>query len=418
MITLMKILALLPRFPYPPTRGDAVRSWSEIAHLARRHAVWLACVDERTPADDAIAAVRGMFRAVEVLPRSTWAGMRRGAASLLRGRSLTEAFFHQPQLAALLRCWNTEVRFDAVFAFSSAMAPYTRYVNAARRVLDLSDVDSDKWAVYADQAAGPLRWLYRREHRLVRRLERVAAAEHDVCLVVNQRERAKLHKVNENAECRVLPVPIASESGTTDPLPKAPRVGFIGSLFYPPNAAAAAWFIRRVWPIVRAQRPDAEFVLAGARPTRAVWRLSRTAGVRLIPNPHDAAEILNSLRVFVDPVREELGVQVKLLHALAAGRACVATSAAAGGLQSPDDPPCLVADDADTFAERVVELLTNDRAAALLARAARTYVRVHHAPERVLDVLDACVAGDSRRACPVQLACLDADRGWRAPAPA
>ena len=398
----MKILALLPRFPYPPTRGDTVRAWSEVAHLARRHAVWLACVDGRPASAEPLAAIRGLFRDVAVIPRDGRRALIRGARALLAGRSLTEGFFRDARLAETLRHWNGAVQFDAVFTFSSAMAPYAKLIDAGRRVLDLSDVDSAKWAAYARRSVWPLRWLYECEHRRVQKLETACANDHDVCLVVNERERGKFRSLPSTCDCRVVPVAVESrddpcDDAASDANSRNPLVGFVGSLFYPPNVAAARWFARDVWPRVRANRPDAEWLLVGARPTRAVRRLARIPGVRLIENPPDASEYVRKLRVFVNPVRGDLGVQVKLLHALAAGRACVVTADAAGGLELSEAPPCLIADDATTFADSVLRLLEDDALVADLSAAARTYIRTHHDPGEVLAHFEACMLGRSIR---------------------
>ncbi|MFQ5806469.1 MAG: hypothetical protein ACE5I3_08470, partial [Phycisphaerae bacterium] len=156
----MKILMLTPRFPYPPDRGDTLRSWSELDFLTQRHDVWLASVDERQPDEDRLAVLRRRCRDIAVFVRPASWSLIRGAFSLLGRRSLTEGFFYSGRLARCVRKWSEQIGFDAVLTYSSAMLPYADRVSATRRVLDMVDVDSAKWRVCAARSRSFLRRLY------------------------------------------------------------------------------------------------------------------------------------------------------------------------------------------------------------------------------------------------------------------
>jgi hypothetical protein len=167
------ILHLAHRLPYPPDKGDRIRSFHTLRHLSRRANVHLACLaDEPVPAG-AVTALENYCARVAVVPVSGWARRLRALWALLRGRTATEGAFQVPALSALLHSWARTTRFDACLVSASSMIPYLQREEwrGVPAVVDLVDVDSQKWLDYAAASRGPPAWLYRTEGRRLRRLE-------------------------------------------------------------------------------------------------------------------------------------------------------------------------------------------------------------------------------------------------------
>ncbi len=398
----MRILMLLPRFPYPPDRGDTLRSWAVLSSLAARHEVWLACVDHVPPRPEHLEYVRRRCAATAVVVRSSQASFWRGVGALVRGRSLTEGYFDHPGFAETVRHWSETVPFDALFTYSSSIAAAAEHaVVNGRRILDLGDVDSVKWVTYARRSLPPLRWLLGVEARRVGRLEERAVWGHDLCLLVNERERQKLQNRMPRAETAVLPTTIDLDEYPPSPLPGAGPagvVGMVGSMFYPPNVRAVNWFGRYVWPRVRAQVPRARWLIVGSRPVRSVQRWGRCPDVTVTGYVADVRPYLASMRVFVDAVDGDIGVQSKVIVALAAGRACVVTPDCAAGIDHGDPPPFLTAVSPAAFAEAVVRLLRDDAQARALAARARAVAAAHYSTQSQMARLENWLAGDAVRA--------------------
>ena len=173
----MRVLFLSHRIPYPPDKGDKIRSFRLLEALAQRHEVRLI-----THADDprdlkhlpelcsSSAARRASTR------RRASARLWRSAAALLRGRAdLVRAVPRPPR-----RARGAAMRSRPSRPTSSSCSRRSRPSTCPRTlgvpvVVDLVDVDSEKWAAYAESRAGPMRWIYRREARLVRAFERTLA---------------------------------------------------------------------------------------------------------------------------------------------------------------------------------------------------------------------------------------------------
>ena len=397
----MHILMLTPRFPYPPTRGDAVRAWGELEYLAQRHDLWLACVDEHPPPPAHLAPVRNICRDVVVAPRSRLACLAHGWISLLRGRSLTEGFFGSAALERVLRNWSQAMQFDAILTFSSAVAGFAELVGADRRVLDLCDVDSHKWAVYAERSRAPLCWLYASEARRLAAAERRSVRMHDVTLVVNERERHRLLTQLNPRRSDVIRTCVETADTTgadrrngRPAVPPEPIVGSVGSMFYPPNVRAIEWFGGNVWPRIREAVPEARWWIVGNRPVRRVRRWSREPGVTVTGFVPDVRPYLDALRVFVNPVDGDIGVQTKLIFALAAGKPAVVTPDTAAGIDYRGEPPFLIARSPAEFAAAVVRVLSDDALAERLSVGARLLIEDNYQRQQQLRRVEQWLMGE------------------------
>lgn len=393
----MRILFVTPRFPYPPNRGDTLRSWHVLSVLARRHEVWLASVDRDRPSDASLAAANAICARVAVFQRSALRSLAAGLRGLLTGRPLTTAYFADVRLEGLLAAWSREAEFDAALVYSSSIAASLGAVPARRRVVDLGDVDSVKWETYARRSLSPLRWFYALEGRRVAAVEARLCRSYDVCVVVNDRERAKLERRVPGLRACVAPTtidPCELAAIADQPLPTEPVIGFVGSMFYPPNERAVLWFAKHVWPLVRERVRDARWLIVGARPTRRVLQLGRRPGVEVTGSVPDVRPYLAEMRVFVDPVDGDLGVQSKLIVAMAAARPSVVTPDAAAGIVPSDPPPFLVAASPRGFADAVIRLLRDDAQARALAARARRFATQHYGAEAVAAKWERWLAGE------------------------
>ena len=392
----MRVLLLTPRFPYPPDRGDTVRSWGVLRALVQRHQVWLGCVDTRQPEREHLQEVRRLCEDVFVAVRCGWRNLVRGGLSLLRGKSLTEGYFEDPRIVRVLGEWSQRGRFDAVLTYSSSIARLAEGVECERRILDLGDVDSAKWETYARRSLPPLRWLYGLEARRVARLERRVSHAHDVSLLVNERERRKYVERVPDVETGVLPTTVDLEAYPVpaNPLPAEPVIGIVGSMFYKPNVRAVNWFGRHVWPLVQQQVPGARWLIVGSRPAGSVRRWGQVPRVTVTGYVQDVRPYLASMRVFVNAVDGDIGVQSKLVVAMATGRAAVVTPDTAAGVDYGDPPPFLIASAPAAFADAVVRLLRDDAQARALGVRARAVVETNYATADLGIRLERWLAGE------------------------
>ncbi len=408
----MNILYLVHRVPFPPDKGDKIRSFRELEYLARRHRVWCACFVDAASDVQFVDPLRAYCQDVAAIRLNRASATLRGLAGLLCGRTVTESFYTHAAMRAALQAWCTSVKFDAVVAFSSSMASYALQVPADRRVLDLCDLDSQKWLDYARASRGPLRWLYRAEgHRLALK-ERAWSNAFDAIVLVTEAEASalagsvtpgKLHVVGngvlKHVEGRRSKVEGLGGALSIDIRPltfdlrHSPTVGFIGVMDYRPNVDAVCWFVSNCLRSIREACPGTVFRIVGRSPARRVRRLASVSGVEVVGAVEDVAAEVGRFDVSVAPMRIARGLQNKVLEAMAAAKPVVLTSKAAEGIAGRNEQVYLVADQPDQIVERVVRLLRDPAERERLARAARRFVAVNHCWEEVLRKFELIVTG-------------------------
>ncbi len=387
----MRILYLAHRIPYPPNKGDKIRAFHAIEHLARRHDVYCACfVDD--PADlRYVAVLRQMCREVIALPLNRrWATLR-GLADLLIDESASEGFYRDARMARALKELGRRVDFDAVLAFSSSMGQYAHCVTARRRVIDFCDRDSRKWAQLAGAHRGPKSWLLAAEARQLAALERRLHIRFDASVLIAPHEaedwnipcRRKLHFIGNGVAVPPLPDSPRYDSGV---------VGFVGDMRYPPNIDGVRWFVEQIWPRIRRNHPAAAFHIVGRHPTRAIRRLKATPGVHVMGEVADVQACLADFQLVVAPLRIARGVQNKVLEAMAAAKPVVAAPAAATGIDAAPGEHFYLAENEPMFALQVGRLLDSPTVCAHLGRAGRTLVENHYRWEEHMARLETLLA--------------------------
>jgi sugar transferase (PEP-CTERM/EpsH1 system associated) len=388
------VLYLVHRVPYPPDKGDRIRAYHIVRHLAGRADVYLACLADEPVAPESVAALERLCKKVEVVAQPAWRRWGQGFAFLGCGRTATEGAFRSRRLANVLRQWAATTPFVSALASSSGMVPYLR-MNALRNVpavVDLVDVDSQKWLDYAAVARGPKRWVYRLEGERLRKLEGGLPTWVRAVTLVSAAEAELYGGFAEAGAARVVSNGVDQayfRSTSADSADEAAErdCAFVGALDYPPNVDGVCWFCQEVWPEILCRRPSAKISLIGRRPSASVRQLAALPGVELVGQVPDVRPALRSAAVAVVPLRIARGVQNKVLEALAMGKATVASPQALAGLRANPGVPVLEATTPAEWADAVTGLLDDAARRRELGHAGVRYVAAHHNWDRCLEPL-------------------------------
>ncbi len=370
----MNVLFLCHRIPYPPDKGEKIRAFNILKHLARRHTVHLAAfVDD--PADLAHGEALRQFVSGEMLllPLSRTVARLRMGLALVAGTPLTTSYFAAAKLDRWIGGVVKRHAIDRAVLFSSAMAPFLlgrRDIDPANVVLDMVDVDSDKWRQYAATARGPRQWIYAREAKTLLHLERRAACAFGATLLVSPFEVRSFEEFVPEAHGRVHSVANGvdlslSVTGTNPYSGDEIPLVMVGTMDYWPNVEGAQWFADAVLPLVRKVLPRAHFYIVGAKPAAALQ--APRDGVTVTGRVDDVRPYVAHAAAVVAPLRLARGVQNKVLEGLALTKPVVATGAASRGLDVVPGRDLWVADAAEAFADAVIAAATGpdrDRIAA------------------------------------------------------
>ncbi|UIJ43554.1 TIGR03087 family PEP-CTERM/XrtA system glycosyltransferase [Sphingomonas cannabina] len=394
------ILFLAHRVPFPPDRGDKIRAYHILKHLAAHRRVHLVTFAESSHdmkakgGLDRLTANRSIF----------WRSKTRARAvleALVSGQAASVTAFRHPMVPGAVRALLARHAIDTIYVFSSQMAQYLPPPSPRRRVvMDFVDVDSAKFADYAKGARWPMSWLYRREASALLAHDRAVATRADLSLFVSEAEAA-LFRARTGAE-RVHAVENGIDADRFAPDADFRRIEsqgqlivFTGQMDYPPNVEAVTWFARSVLPHIRLRHPDARFAIVGRNPTAEVEAFARGEGVIVTGEVPDVRGWLAAAAVVVAPLKLARGVQNKVLEAMAMARPVVVSGAAAEGIDH--DGTICVADDVAGIADAVVALLDDPDQAEELGRSAREQVKRRYGWEARLAVLDELLGLTPRR---------------------
>lgn len=374
------LLLLVHRMPYPPNKGDKIRSYYLLKHLSQRYRVHLATfVDD---ADDwqHVPTVTALCASSHFAPLDPRMARVRSLAALATNESLSLRYYRDATVQRWVADTMAAHPIARIVVFSSPMAQYAEPYRDARRVVDFCDVDSDKWRQYADGKKWPMSALYAHEARQLLRYERKVAAESDAALFVSAPEADLFRQLAPESDAKIgffnngVDTDYFTPQGAYDNPYQAGEQAlvFTGAMDYWPNVDAVQWFAAEVFPRLLAAAPQLRFYIVGARPSAPVQQLARLPGVVVTGTVPDVRPYIAHATVSVAPLRVARGIQNKVLEAMAMARPVVVSPQALEGIEAAPGSDLILADGAEQFIGAISNLLHQDD--AVLGPSARAAV--------------------------------------------
>lgn len=392
------ILFLAHRVPFPPDRGDKIRSFNILKYLSERarvHIIAFADDERDLKRKSGLARFNGNRSIIWRSKPRWWAAVQ--ALAQRRPVSLT-AFENQSMREAVNNILARHA-ISTIYVYSSQMAQYLPARPRQRVVMDFVDVDSAKFEAYAKSSRGLSAWMMRREAHLLSQYERQVARCADASLFVSEAEAALF--VERTGAKRVEVIENGIDTDFYDPCAAFKHIEsmnelivFTGQMDYRPNVEAVTWFAEAILPHIRLARPEARFAIVGRRPTEAVRALARHPGVIVTGEVADVRGWLAAASVVVAPLKLARGIQNKVLEAMAMARPVVASVAAAEGIDHQGT--LRIGSEVGEIADAVVALLADPQTAAALGASAREQVERRYSWAARLAPLDTIMALDGR----------------------
>ncbi|MFN0025392.1 MAG: TIGR03087 family PEP-CTERM/XrtA system glycosyltransferase [Parvularculaceae bacterium] len=377
-MTRPRLLYLAHRIPYPPDKGDKIRSWRTVEHLAQRFAVDLAAFVDDDADFQHRETLEGVCASVALVPLNRQLATLRSASGFLTGEPLTYPFYRDARMTRAVA--EARARKPAAeIAFSSSMAPYlAEKAGPWPTLVDLCDADSAKWAEYATRKSWPLSAVYAREGLLLERAETAIINSADAAFAITEEEADLLGSRDDVAK------PVHWFANGVDAAyfapdavaPHASRIDavFVGAMDYWANVDAVLWFAAEIWPAIRLGVEGATFFVVGSNPAPALRALDGQGGIVVTGRVADVRPFLAAAKIAVAPLRIARGIQNKVLEAMAMGKAVIATPAGLEGIDAAIGVDAIAAAGPETFVREAVRLIEDAGAAAQIGRAGRARV--------------------------------------------
>jgi len=385
----LNILFLTPKVPYPPTDGGRIAVFEPLRHLSLRgHHITLLSLGSRGHQD--LAPLRQYCR-LEVVEHNTANRFLPALLNLLSPIPYTISKYNSEAMARRMRRLLASEHFDLVHIEHLHMGHYLPIAKEFNIpvLLRQHNVESMLVERFWQKAQG-IEWLYAWTQLVkLRHFEAKACEQADVSLTITDVDAERLRQLNARIKTAVVPAGVDTDYYRPIPdLEESNAIVFVGSMDWRPNVDAVMWFCDDILPRIERQVPGVKFYIVGKNPLRAVQRLADRGNVVVTGFVEDVREYFARGTVFVVPLRIGSGMRLKILQAMAMGRPVVSTSMGAEGIRATNGQAILLADEADTFAEHIVRLMTSSKFRVHIGDNARKVASDLYSWSRIVNLLE------------------------------
>ena len=363
------LLYLCHRIPYPPNKGDKIRSFNQLVYLAKHYDIYLGCFAD-DPADMVYTKeLSDYVKGLIVLPLDKRKATMRGLTAFTSGKPISLPYYFDPRMEHWVSNTISTFKIRHVLVFSSSMAQYadSPQYGMLHRVIDFVDLDSDKWRQYAEKKLFPMSWVFQREYRTLLKYEQKTTEQFNASVFISSFEvdlfnqltgaqtPQKIHAIGNGVDLDYF----NPEVTQFDPSlrSKHPTIVFTGAMDYWANEDAVRWFVKHVWPLITKQVKNPRFMIVGSNPSEKVKELAAFKGIEVTGKVGDIRQYIQAGWVAIAPMRIARGIQNKVLEAMAMEVPVVATPQAMEGLDDHSGCDLVMTANAQTFADAIVARL-------------------------------------------------------------
>ncbi len=398
----MRILVLTPQLPYPPRQGTTIRNYNLIRELARRHQVDLATFLAPGEALNPENHLHQHCRRIVSAPQPERSLAQRAWTTLTSSRPDMALRLESPAMHRLVQELAQTEAYDIVQVEGIEMAQYglqaVRASREGRRPALIFDDHNCEYLLqkraFRTDVLAPRRWgaaaYSAAQWRRLRHFEADVCRRADRVLAVSEADATALRQLVAGIDVTVVPNGIDPRAyqPELEREAAAPTLVFSGTMDFRPNVDAVLWFARHVLPRVQQAWPEVHFTVVGQRPHPRLDALRDHPSITLTGWVSDSRPYIAQAAVYVVPLRVGGGTRLKLLEAMALGKAIVSTRLGAEGYPVSDGRELLLADTPAEFAAAVTHLLQAPERRAALGRAARAFVETRYDWQAIVPLVE------------------------------
>ncbi len=347
------LLYLCHRIPYPPNKGDKIRSFHWLKGLSESFDIYLAAfVDDKDDWQyiEKLKAYCADYHMVQLDPALA---KLKSVTALVKNQPLTLPYYFDARLQQWVEQVVNKHDIKNILVFSSSMAQYveTAQYSMCNRVIDFVDMDSDKWLQYAKSKSWPMSWVYQREANRLLKYEQTIASAFDCSLFVSD---AEMNLFQQKCAGVGRQLGYVNNGVNTDYfLPQRHfhnpydrelfNVVFTGAMDYWANVDAVRWFVEEIFQPMKMSMPRLQFHIVGSKPTKQVMELQKNKGVFVTGAVDDIRPYIYHAALVVAPMRIARGIQNKVLEAMAMAKLVITSPQGYEGLAAEIEKEIIVA---------------------------------------------------------------------------
>jgi sugar transferase (PEP-CTERM/EpsH1 system associated) len=382
----MKILFLTSRFPYPLEKGDKLRSYHFIKGLSRNHEVHLASISDVELSEEAFAEVNKYCSSMKVF-RIHKPGIAVNIAKAYFGKlPLQTAYFFNAGIQKQMLEYGMGIAPDIIVCMLTRMAEYAEVFTGIPKLLDYQDVFSKGVERRMGNSGFFLRAVLKHEASNQLQYERNVFDVFDEKIIISKQDRDLIpHPLNSSIH--IITNGVDTEYFSPQQAEKKYDLLFTGNMNYPPNVESADYIVHEILPHVRKKYPDVKLLIAGANPSARVRKL-QSENVHISGWVDDIRSSYASAKIFIAPMLINIGLQNKILEAMAMNLPCITSPLANNAIGGTDGENILVAASPHQYADKIFRLLEDKTFADALAAKGNEFVKKNYTWEKSIAELE------------------------------
>lgn len=400
------LLFISHRIPYPPDRGDKIRSFHLLKKLSESFNIHLGSFCEENNFEQYIQHLAPYIKTNYIVsrPLRKWNKIKFAVKAISTNQPISFSCFASSRLQNWIDNTVKKYEIKHIFVYCSSMAQYVmspKY-NSTRRVIDFIDVDSEKWLQLANLSKSMMRQVYLREHKLILANEITISQLFNACIFVSEQESLFFNKhylkigstPSKWIENGVDSVFLSSNQikNAHQLITTNKYIVFTGTMDAPANISAIKWFVQYVWPHITDKQPKLKFIIVGRNPSQELLKMANQS-IQFTCEVSDVRPFLKFAALAVAPMLVARGIQNKVLEAMSMSKTVCMTPCAAEGIKLSLTQQNLVTADAKTFAANICMLLENQDKNLKIGRQNRNWIKANYSWNSQLKGLNQLVMG-------------------------
>jgi sugar transferase (PEP-CTERM/EpsH1 system associated) len=389
----LKLLFLTSRFPYPLEKGDKLRAFELIKHLSAYHEIILFAVNDSDVSEEQLAQLKPYCKLIYWEKISKLNSYLNLAKNFLGYLPFSVAYFLRKTVCFSIQDIIKEHQPDHIFCHLIRMSEYVKDVKHIPKTLDYMDTFSIGMGRMKSTAGWFMQSIINTEHNRLLRYEEVIFDAFEHKIIISEQDRTHIpHKNND--QIKVIPNGVDFDFFIPQQREKKYDLLFAGNMNYPPNIESVLFIANEILPLLRKQKPDIKFLIAGATPAKEILQL-QSENIEVTGWVDDIRTCFYESEIMLAPMLISIGLQNKILQAMAMKTPCIVSSLANNAIHAMHQKEVLIADSPEDYVKHILYLLQNKTAANELAENAFQFAKANYDWKNIVANLNAIMV--SRR---------------------
>lgn len=381
-----KILFITSRFPYPLNKGDKLRVYYQLQYLGEKHDVHLVAIDEKAISQKDVEAISPFCKSLHLFILPLYKRIFQLLLNPFKRLPLQVSFFYNRDIHKKIEQLVQTIQPDFIHCHLIRTTEYVKNIQDIPKSLDFMDA----FGIGMEKRE-------RKEKNILKRLffsyekNRLYAYEKetfhfiDSFSIISMQDKKQIQSPKADL-IRIIPNGVDFQRFQPKDTIKRYDILFMGNLGYPPNIEAIRFLAEEIMPLVKQQRPCIKLLIAGIHPPKFIQQL-QSENIDVIEKFEDISESIALSKIMLAPMQISIGLQNKILQAMAMKTPCIVSTLSNNAIQAPDKKAVIEANTPDEFANAIIDLLNNETTASEIGQSGYEFVKTHYTWDKQNELL-------------------------------